>query len=420
MVINATVGLRAGAHDRRPARRGRSARGRGARGVPEPGRAAQLACARSTRRTGRRPRAWRGASSSRSRQSRRSWRPTSESTARPRGARQPAQDRPQVAGGGGQAAVGRGARATRLRAIELRVVRRRRRPPVPDRPQGRRAAASSSWSTPRRACSTTPSSTSSAVATCPTTPSSSAEKWQQAVSTVDWLTTQIPRDSRVPDLHLQRPSRRRSLPGTRRHSGSTPATARCSTRRSQRLRRRRARRRDQPVPARFGGDRALRPPPDNLDPARRRPADPGRARRPSGRRSRAEDRVKLFDEAVGRAARAACPSTSSCSRWRATRWRRSAFWKLALAIGRLVHEPVGGLAVRRAATRAALESFSLSFLDVICCGFGAIILLLVLTKIGEPRRARAVARRTSTALVARLQEELLRDPRRDQRARTAT
>jgi hypothetical protein len=31
-----------------------------------------------------------------------------------------------------------------------------------------------------------------------------------------------------------------------------------------------------------------------------------------------------------------------------------------------------------------LDLFSLSFLDVICCGFGAIILLLVLTKLGEP------------------------------------
>ena len=31
-----------------------------------------------------------------------------------------------------------------------------------------------------------------------------------------------------------------------------------------------------------------------------------------------------------------------------------------------------------------VEAFSLSFLDCICCGFGAIILLLVLSKIYEP------------------------------------
>lgn len=34
--------------------------------------------------------------------------------------------------------------------------------------------------------------------------------------------------------------------------------------------------------------------------------------------------------------------------------------------------------------RSAVEAASLSFLDVICCGFGAIILLLVLTKVFEP------------------------------------
>ena len=49
--------------------------------------------------------------------------------------------------------------------------------------------------------------------------------------------------------------------------------------------------------------------------------------------------------------------------------------------------------------------FNLSFLDVICCGFGAIILLLVLTKIGEPA-AIEQARQDLDALVARLQEEL--------------
>ena len=36
--------------------------------------------------------------------------------------------------------------------------------------------------------------------------------------------------------------------------------------------------------------------------------------------------------------------------------------------------------------RREIETGSLSFLDVICCGFGAIILLLVLTKIFEPIR----------------------------------
>jgi len=34
--------------------------------------------------------------------------------------------------------------------------------------------------------------------------------------------------------------------------------------------------------------------------------------------------------------------------------------------------------------RRNVEVFSLSFLDVICCGFGAIILLLVLSEFGQP------------------------------------
>ena len=52
-----------------------------------------------------------------------------------------------------------------------------------------------------------------------------------------------------------------------------------------------------------------------------------------------------------------------------------------------------------------MEAFSLSFLDCICCGFGAIILLLVLSKIYEP----AVYEKTQEdlqKLIALLQEEL--------------
>ena len=55
--------------------------------------------------------------------------------------------------------------------------------------------------------------------------------------------------------------------------------------------------------------------------------------------------------------------------------------------------------------RRQFEVFNLSFLDVISCGFGAIILLLVISKISEPR----VIEQTSTdlsGLVIRLEEEL--------------
>ena len=55
--------------------------------------------------------------------------------------------------------------------------------------------------------------------------------------------------------------------------------------------------------------------------------------------------------------------------------------------------------------RRDVEVFSLSFLDCICCGFGAIILLLVLSKIYEPVILEK-AEQDLQALIAMLQEEL--------------
>jgi hypothetical protein len=55
--------------------------------------------------------------------------------------------------------------------------------------------------------------------------------------------------------------------------------------------------------------------------------------------------------------------------------------------------------------REGVMTFSLSFLDAICCGFGAIVLLLVLTKIGEPG-ALEQARLDLDGLIERLEEEL--------------
>ena len=55
--------------------------------------------------------------------------------------------------------------------------------------------------------------------------------------------------------------------------------------------------------------------------------------------------------------------------------------------------------------RRNIEAFSLSFLDCICCGFGAIILLLVLSKIYEP----VIIEKTQNdleSLIALLQQEL--------------
>ncbi len=55
--------------------------------------------------------------------------------------------------------------------------------------------------------------------------------------------------------------------------------------------------------------------------------------------------------------------------------------------------------------RNATEGFNLSFLDAISCGFGAIVILLVLTKIGEPR-ALEQAQQDLEARQVELQQEL--------------
>ncbi len=55
--------------------------------------------------------------------------------------------------------------------------------------------------------------------------------------------------------------------------------------------------------------------------------------------------------------------------------------------------------------RRDFDVFSLAFLDVICCGFGAIVLLLVLTKIGEPQVIE-VARSDLDGRIAALEAEL--------------
>lgn len=56
--------------------------------------------------------------------------------------------------------------------------------------------------------------------------------------------------------------------------------------------------------------------------------------------------------------------------------------------------------------RRGVDIFNLSFLDVVSCGFGAIILLLVIIKIAEPRVIQKLAV-DLTALVQRLQAELV-------------
>src|SRR5215213_6581864 len=52
-----------------------------------------------------------------------------------------------------------------------------------------------------------------------------------------------------------------------------------------------------------------------------------------------------------------------------------------------------------------VEIFSLSFLDCICCGFGAIILLLVLTEYGKPIQVEE-ARDALNGQLIKLEDEL--------------
>jgi hypothetical protein len=61
----------------------------------------------------------------------------------------------------------------------------------------------------------------------------------------------------------------------------------------------------------------------------------------------------------------------------------------------------------RRRTRRGVDIFNLSFLDVVSCGFGAIILLLVIVKVAEPRVIEQLAVDLS-GLVARLETEKVR------------
>src|SRR5210317_617430 len=55
-------------------------------------------------------------------------------------------------------------------------------------------------------------------------------------------------------------------------------------------------------------------------------------------------------------------------------------------------------------SRRPIEVFSLSFLDVISCGFGAIVLLLVIMKISEPSVIEETTRDISLSLASQTTE----------------
>ena len=57
--------------------------------------------------------------------------------------------------------------------------------------------------------------------------------------------------------------------------------------------------------------------------------------------------------------------------------------------------------------RRATEEFSIAFLDVICCGFGAVILLLMITKTVQPQVIEQVAT-DSVASIRALQDQIFK------------
>src|SRR5690606_4186855 len=73
--------------------------------------------------------------------------------------------------------------------------------------------------------------------------------------------------------------------------------------------------------------------------------------------------------------------------------------------GRLDAGPRGGLAMRKKRNRREIETLSLSFLDAVSCGFGAIILLLVITKLFEPIRLEE-SQEELDSLIVRYEEQL--------------
>ena len=92
-------------------------------------------------------------------------------------------------------------------------------------------------------------------------------------------------------------------------------------------------------------------------------------------------RLKLFREAATRLPRqipSECDSVSNGGRSHGQRCMVAT----GAPLWRCIYLPFLGLAMIR---RRGIEEFSVSFLDVICCGFGAVILLLMLTKTLEPQ-----------------------------------
>ena len=209
-----------------------------------------------------------------------------------------------------------------------------------------------------------------------------APKWQQAVNTVDWLTTQIEIGTQRPDLRVQQTRRSSLIEGT---DGQWLTVTNGS-----RARRGRGRRCAEHGPqgatslhVAFNAAAMPRAEARQHLSAHRRLADDGRDHADApGRHGR--ERLDHFNRAV-RELPIGAPSMSSYFAMEGDPRAAPAYWWLALRTGGSMLAPVGGLAIKR--KREEIDMFSMSFVDSICCGFGSIILLLVVTQ-DASRRAR--------------------------------
>src|SRR5688500_10689334 len=173
-----------------------------------------------------------------------------------------------------------------------------------------------------------------------------SSKWQQAVNTVEWVAARLPQ------------ARRRRL-GRGLGGAVGPAQHRAD-------------RRLQPA-ERLHRPALARPGPGQRDPRDRWAADPGRQ---AAAHAHAGDHGAARGPDAGRGEVAAAVAAAG-QRRAAADGGRPVGADLLLAPRardrRCVPEPGEGLAMKRR-TRRDTETFSMSFLDCICCGFGAIIL----------------------------------------------
>ena len=204
-------------------------------------------------------------------------------------------------------------------------------------------------------------------------------KWQQAVNTVEWVASRLP-DTTQFQIYAFDTAPRALVDGSAgrwldaRDSSQIEKALSALVHRTDRW--------IEPA-ERICGDQDAGPGAGQCHPRDGWPADPGR-QAPADAHARDDGAARRPDAGRGQVSAAAAAAHEHRI---AADGRRSVGADLLLAPRsvdrRRLPEPGEGLAMKRR-TRRDTETFSMSFLDCICCGFGAIILLLVLNEFGEP------------------------------------